>query len=76
MIGPLQEQDGAWSIRRVLALGCFAQSCVAGVLAILHDSTAGVWVSAFFLLGVLILLGLTTISDLKALAKAARGNDE
>lgn len=61
--GPLQEQDGAWSMRRVSACACFANAVS------LSWQSQTQWQTIALFLGVgLVLLGLTTVSDLRTLA--------
>lgn len=65
--GFLQEQDGAWSMRRGLALlyslcsvGCMGTAAVNGEMT-------GVWAGIAALLGVLVLNGYTTLESVKGL---------
>lgn len=58
---PLQEQDGAWSMRRLLALASFINA-----IALSWSNTD--WrIVAIFAMIPLILLGLTTVSDLRGM---------
>ncbi len=59
--GFFQEQDGAWSNRRLLAIGAFANSIA------LSWANADWRMVALFLGSTLVLLGLTTVSDLASL---------
>lgn len=68
MTSPLQEQDGAWSMRRLGALGCLANAIR------MSWSESQPWQNiALFIGAALILLGLTTISDIKGLADRLTG---
>lgn len=57
----LQEQDGAWSSRRLLAVVSFANAVA------LSWSAVDWHVVALFLGATLVLLGLTTVSDLRGI---------
>lgn len=58
---PLQEQDGAWSMRRLLALASFTNA-----IALSWDKAD--WrIIAIFTAAPLVLLGLTTINDLRGM---------
>jgi len=60
---PLQEQDGAWSMRRTLALIAFLNAS-----ALSWRETS--WqIIALWIAAALILLGLTTVQEIKALAQ-------
>jgi uncharacterized protein (DUF58 family) len=63
-----QEQDGAFSMRRTLALLYALSSNGCLWLAALSGSMAGVWAGLAALAAVLILTGYTTIEGLKGLA--------
>jgi len=63
--GFLQEQDGSRSMRRLLALYYSLLSGALFVIAALHGTTAGVYGGLGCAMVVLVLLGLTTISDIK-----------
>ena len=69
---PIQEQDGAWSMRRILALACMANA-----ICISWNPTAPWEHIALFIGAALVLLGLTTIADLKVIGKTitAPGQD-
>ena len=61
---PLQEADGAWSMRRLLALACVANAVYVSWLP------GATWtIVAVFLATSLILLGLTTVQEIKALTQ-------
>jgi hypothetical protein len=70
-----QEQDGAFSMRRTLALLYALSSNGCLWLAALSGSMAGVWAGLAALAAVLILTGYTTIESLKGLAAAIKGNE-
>lgn len=63
--GILQEADGAWSMRRTLALYYSILSGALLVIGALTGGMAGVYGGIGCALVVLVLLGLTTISDLR-----------
>lgn len=70
--GILNEKDGAWSMRRTLALlyalcslGCFMTAALNGMLA-------GVWAGAASMTAVLVLLGYTTIETIKDIASSLK----
>jgi len=65
--GFLQEQDGSRSMRRLLALYYSLLSGALFVIAALHGTTAGIYGGLGCAIVVLVLLGLTTISDIKNL---------
>ena len=61
---PLQEADGAWSMRRLLALACVGNAVYVSWLP------GATWTIVAVFLGVsLILIGLTTVQELKALTQ-------
>lgn len=61
---PLQEQDGAWSMRRLLALICVANAVK------ISWNPATPWLSILvFMLCALMFLGLTTWQEIQSLAK-------
>lgn len=71
--GFLQEQDGAWSMRRGLALlyslcsiGCFSA-------AALNGEMAGVWAGIAAMLGVLVLAGYTTLESVQGIIASVKG---
>jgi len=65
--GYTQEQDGARSMRRLLALYYSLLSGALLVLGALTGITAGIYGGLGCALVVLVLLGLTTISDLRGI---------
>jgi membrane-bound metal-dependent hydrolase YbcI (DUF457 family) len=71
----MQEQDGAWSMRRTLALLYALSSNACLWLAALSGQMAGVWAGVAAMAGVLILLGYTTIEGLRRLAGAIQGQE-
>jgi hypothetical protein len=71
--GILQEADGSFSMRRTLALGYTACSIACLVLAAANGLMAGVWAGAAALAGVLVLLGYTTVEEIKKAFLAAKG---
>jgi hypothetical protein len=75
MIGPLQESDGAFSLRRILALICVMASIATGAYA-LQFADAGWYVfipAGLYLIGAIVLLFFTTWGDIADVAKAAKG---
>lgn len=61
---PLQEADGAWSMRRLLALACVGNAVYVSWLP------GATWtIVAVFLAVSLVLLGLTTVQEIKALTQ-------
>lgn len=72
--GILQEQDGAWSMRRTLALlySLCSVSCL--LMASVNGSMAGVWAGIAALLGVLVLTGYTTMETIKSILTGMKGN--
>ena len=65
--GYTQEQDGARSMRRLLALYYALLSGALLVIGALTGITAGIYGGLGCALVVLVLLGLTTISDIKGI---------
>jgi len=65
--GYTQEQDGARSMRRLLALYYSLLSGALLVIGALTGITAGIYGGLGCALVVLVLLGLTTISDIKGI---------
>jgi hypothetical protein len=65
--GYTQEQDGSHSMRRLLALYYSLLSGALLVIGALTGTTAGIYGGLGCALVVLVLLGLTTISDIKGL---------
>lgn len=76
MTGPLQEQDGAYSIRRLLALIFGASIPPVVTIGVVWQSMIAVWGALVLLIGVLVLLGYTTMADIKAIVGKVRGKDE
>jgi Flp pilus assembly protein TadB len=71
--GILQEQDGSFSMRRTLALLYTVCSIVCLIVAAVNGLMAGVWAGAAALAGVLVLLGYTTVEEIKKAFLAAKG---
>ena len=65
----IQESDGSTSMRRVLAAYFSILAAPCFVLGILKDNMMGVYSGTVCIVAVLIILGYTTVSDWKALAK-------
>ena len=65
--GFLQEQDGSRSMRRLLALYYSFLSGALLIIGALMGTTAGIYGGLGCAIVVLVLLGLTTISDIKNL---------
>ena len=65
--GYTQEQDGARSMRRLLALYYALLSGALLLIGALYGTTAGIYGGLGCALVVLVLLGLTTISDLRGI---------
>ena len=65
--GYTQEQDGARSMRRLLALYYALLSGALLLIGALYGTTTGIYGGLGCALVVLVLLGLTTISDIKGL---------
>ena len=65
--GYTQEQDGARSMRRLLALYYALLSGALLLIGALYGTTAGIYGGIGCALVVLVLLGLTTISDLRGI---------
>ena len=65
--GYTQEQDGSRSMRRLLALYYSLLSGALLVIGALYGTTAGIYGGLGCALVVLVLLGLTTISDIKGI---------
>ena len=72
--GYTQEQDGARSMRRLLALYYALLSGALLLIGALYGTTAGIYGGLGCALVVLVLLGLTTISDIKGLNYSATLN--
>ncbi len=70
----LQEEDGAWSMRRTLALLYALSSNGCLWLAAIGGQMAGVWAGLAAMAAVLILTGYTTIEGLRRLAAALKGH--
>jgi hypothetical protein len=73
MIGPFQEADGSISMRRVLAAFAFLVGAACLILGTITKTLVGVYAGGVCLVAVLILLGLTTISDIKGVIASVRG---
>jgi hypothetical protein len=71
--GILNEQDGAWSMRRTLALLYALSSNGCLWLSALNGQMAGVWAGIAAMAAVLVLTGYTTIEGLKGLAASIKG---
>jgi len=73
--GFLQEQDGAWSMRRGLAL--LYSLCSVGCLgtAAFNGEMTGVWAGIAAMLGVLLLTGYTTFESVKGLVACIKGKE-
>jgi Flp pilus assembly protein TadB len=71
--GILQEQDGSFSMRRTLALAYTVCSIACLVVAAVNGLMAGVWAGAAALVGVLVLLGYTTLEEIKKAFLEAKG---
>lgn len=69
-IGPLQEQSGAWSSRRIAGSAFVAVSLYSFAL---RDGQWPFWSGVAAGIFALVLFGLTTISDIKELASVVRG---
>lgn len=69
-VGPLQEQSGAWSSRRIAGTAFVAVSLYSFAL---RDGEWPFWSGVAAGIFALVLFGLTTISDIKGLAAAIRG---
>lgn len=65
--GYTQEQDGSRSMRRLLALYYALLSGALLLIGALYGTTAGIYGGLGCALVVLVLLGLTTISDLRGI---------
>jgi len=65
--GYTQEQDGSRSMRRLLALYYALLSGALLLIGALYGTTAGIYGGLGCALVVLVLLGLTTISDIKGI---------
>lgn len=65
--GYTQEQDGSRSMRRLLALYYSLLSGALLLIGALYGTTAGIYGGLGCALVVLVLLGLTTISDIKGI---------
>jgi len=65
--GYTQEQDGSKSMRRLLALYYSLLSGALLIIGALYGTTAGIYGGLGCALVVLVLLGLTTISDIKGI---------
>jgi hypothetical protein len=70
----LQEQDGAWSMRRTLALLYALSSNVCLWVAALSGQIAGVYAGLAAMAAVLILLGYTTVEGIRCLAGTIQGH--
>ncbi len=68
----IQEEDGAWSMRRTLALlySLCSVSCL--WISAINGFMAGVWAGIAAMLAVLVLLGFTTIESLKSIAMSIK----
>lgn len=73
-----QEQDGAWSIRRVLAAVFSLLACVAGVYSVLVGADWKVAAVAFGvpIMAVLVLVFFTTWETVATVIKAVKGDKE
>lgn len=69
----MQEQDGAWSMRRTLALVYALSSNGCLWLAAIGGQMAGVWAGLAAMAAVLVLTGYTTIEALQGLAASIKG---
>lgn len=63
----LQEDNGAWSMRRSLALLYALVSNLCLIFAALQGSMEGVWAGLAAIGAVLVLLGYTTIETIKSI---------
>jgi hypothetical protein len=75
MIGPFQEESGAVSLRRILALICIVASIALGVAALTY-ATAGWWVflpALAYIAAAIVLLFFTTWADIASVTKALKG---
>jgi energy-converting hydrogenase Eha subunit C len=70
----IQEQDGAWSMRRTLALLYALSSNVCLWVAALSGQIAGVYAGLAAMAAVLILLGYTTVEGIRRLAGELKGS--
>lgn len=75
-ISVLQEQDGAWSMRRLLALYYALLSGASLIIGALTGSMAGIYGCGVAALASLVLLGLTTVSDVVGIAKTVPKEQE
>lgn len=75
MVGILQEANGAWSMRRVLALFLSIAAVGLFVLAAVKASIYAVYGGGGCLLGVIVLLFFTTWGDIKGIVLAVKGID-
>jgi hypothetical protein len=71
--GILQEQDGSFSMRRTLAMVYSVCSIACLVAAAVNGLMAGVWAGLAALAGVLVLLGYTTVEEIKKAFLDAKG---
>ena len=71
--GILQEQDGSFSMRRTLALAYTVCSIFCLVVAAVNGLLAGVWAGVAALAGVLVLMGYTTVEEIKKAFLAIKG---
>lgn len=67
-VSVLQEQDGAWSMRRLLALYYALLSGASLIIGALTGAMAGIWGCGIAAMASLVLLGLTTIEEIRGLA--------
>jgi len=67
-----QEADGSDSMRRILALyfSLMAGACL--VIAAFQGTMSGVWAGLVCVAATLVLLGYTTIAELKSIVKGIR----
>ncbi len=83
MAGFLQESDGAFSLRRLLAffafIICVGGAIALGIVGVVNDSMVAAYVAgallAFALVLILVLLGFTTMADIKAIAQAVKKDE-
>lgn len=76
MIGPFQESDGSFSMRRVLAALAFIVGAGCLVLGTIIKTLVGVYAGGICLVAVLVLLGLTTVSDIKGVIATVKSGQE
>lgn len=72
MANAIQEQDGSTSMRRVLAAYFALLSGACFILATIYKSMPGFYSGAACVLASLVLLGYTTLSDIKEIVSGRR----